>query len=183
MGALYFHVVQVGGSKTSKEKEMKHFCAIVLILLLSGFMPGTAGKKKIFKQLYALEGVWRMQTKQGAIHEVWRKVNKRHLRSTGFFVKGKDTIVTERVSLQNLEKGIFYTSTVEEQNNRRPVSFKLTSSNDSVFIFENPLHDFPRRIVYKLAGKDSLHAYIDDGTAGAAKRQHFYYSRVIPTMH
>jgi Domain of unknown function (DUF6265) len=158
---------------------MKAIAATFFIFLLSSFMPGTAGKKKTFQQLYALEGVWRMQTKQGAIHEVWRKVNKRYLRSTGFFVKGKDTIVTERVSLQNLNQGIYYTSTVEEQNNKRPVSFKLTSSNDSIFTFENLLHDFPRRIVYELVGKDSLHAYIDGGAVDATKRQDFYYSRVI----
>jgi Domain of unknown function (DUF6265) len=157
---------------------MKQFCAIVFVLLLSGFVPGTAGKKKTFKQLYMLEGVWRMQTKNGAIHEVWRKVSKHYLSSTGFFVKGKDTIVTERVSLQNLEKGIYYTSTVEEQNNRRPVSFKLTSSNGSVFTFENPLHDFPRRIVYELVNNDSLHAWIDGGPEGTGKRNDFYYKRI-----
>jgi Domain of unknown function (DUF6265) len=157
---------------------MRAVAATLLIILLSGFMPGTTGKKKTFQQLYALEGVWRMHTKNGAVHEAWRKVNKRHLRCTGFFVKGKDTIVTERVSLQNLEKGIFYTSTVEEQNNKRPVSFKLTSSKGSVFTFENPLHDFPRRIVYELVNNDSLHAWIDGGPDGAGRRNDFYYNRV-----
>jgi hypothetical protein len=157
---------------------MKAGMIILLVLLLSGFMPGTTGKNKIFKHLYALEGIWRMQTKQGAIHEVWRKVSKHHLRSTGFFVKGADTIITERVSLQNLDKGIYYTSTVEEQNNRRPVSFKLTGSTGNSFIFENPAHDFPKRIVYELVNYDSVHAYIDGGAADAGKRSDFYYSRV-----
>jgi Domain of unknown function (DUF6265) len=157
---------------------MKQFSAIVLILLLSGFMPGTTGKKKTFKQLYALEGVWRMQTKKGAIHEVWRKVNKNYLRSTGFFVKDKDTVVTERVALQNLSDDIYYTSAVEEQNNKRPVSFTLTSGKGGVFIFENPKHDFPKRIVYELVNNDSLHAWIDGGAADAGKRSDFYYSRI-----
>jgi zinc transporter ZupT len=157
---------------------MKTALAAVLLLFLSGYMPGSAGKNKTFKQLYALEGTWRMQTKQGSIHEVWRKLSKHHLRSTGFFVKGTDTVITERVSLQNLDKGIFYTSTVEEQNNRRPVSFKLTGSTGSTFTFENPLHDFPKRIVYQLVSADSIHAYIDGGPAGAEKRNDFYYSRI-----
>jgi hypothetical protein len=178
MGAVYCHGVQAGSGKASNEKEMKQFSAIALILLLSGFIPGTTGKSKIFKQLYALEGIWRMQTKEGAIHEVWRKVNKNYLRSTGFFVKDKDTIVTERVVLQNLAADIYYTSTVEEQHNKRPVSFTLTSSNGGIFIFENPKHDFPKRIVYELVNNDSLHAWIDGGPAGAAKRSDFFYVRV-----
>ncbi len=178
MDTFYHSILPAGSCQTCTQKEMKTVTAILFVLLLTGFMPGTTGKSKTFKQLHALEGVWRMQTKQGAIHEVWRKVNKRHLRSTGFFVKGRDTIITERVSLQNLDKGIYYTSTVEEQNNRRPVSFVLTSSRQGVFIFENPGHDFPKRIVYELVSSDSLHAWIDGGPAGVNQRNDFYYARV-----
>jgi hypothetical protein len=54
----------------------------------------------------------------------------------------------------------------------------LTSSNGSVFTFENPLHDFPRRIVYELVNNDSLHAWIDGGPEGTGKRNDFYYKRV-----
>jgi Domain of unknown function (DUF6265) len=121
-----------------------------------------------------------MQTKKGAIHEVWRKVNKNYLRSTGFFVKDKDTFVTERVALQHLSDDVYYTSTTEDQNNKRPVSFTLTSGRDGIFIFENPKHDFPKRIVYELVSNDSLHAWIDDGPAGSGQRNDFYYTRVKP---
>jgi hypothetical protein len=157
---------------------MKQFSAIVLILLLSGFMPGTAGKKKTFKQLYALEGSWRMHTKRGDICEEWKKVNKNFLQSRGYFVKGSDTLINERVALQNLSNDIYYTSTVEEQNSKRPVSFTLTSGKGGVFIFENPKHDFPKRIVYELVNNDSLHAWIDDGPAGTGQRNDFYYTRI-----
>jgi len=52
----------------------------------------------------------------------------------------------------------------------------MTSSESNQFIFENPAHDFPKRIVYRLISADSLHAFIDDGVAGT-KRQHFYYKK------
>lgn len=131
---------------------------------------------KTFKKLYALEGTWKMVTKRGALCEEWKKVNDHYLQSRGYMVIEKDTMINERVALTNTEDGIFYTSTVEDQNNKKPIAFKLTRAEDNMFVFENPQHDFPKRIVYKLATADSLHAYIDDGTE-TGKKQNFYYKK------
>jgi hypothetical protein len=92
-------------------------------------------------------------------------------------IKGTDTTINERVALTRTKKDVFYTSTVEDQNDKKPVAFKLTSANGNVFVFENPEHDFPKRIVYHLVSSDSLHAYTDDGMEGTKKIQHFYYSK------
>lgn len=124
-----------------------------------------------------IEGTWIMTTKNGAIGETWKKINDTYYQSKGFMVKEKDTIITEQVTLQKTAAGIFYTSTVEDQNHKQPIAFKLTSSNNNTFIFENPVHDFPKRIVYEFTGNDALHAYIDDGATGN-KRQHFYYKKI-----
>jgi Domain of unknown function (DUF6265) len=131
-----------------------------------------------FRSLYALEGKWIMKTKRGTIGEEWVKVSKDHLQNRGFYVKGIDTTVTERVALKHMKDGIFYISTVEDQNNRQPVSFKLTSAKKNIFVFENDAHDFPKRIVYEIIKRDSIHAYIDGGAGNAGKRQDFYYKKV-----
>ena len=131
---------------------------------------------KIFKKLYALEGTWKMNTKRGAVCEEWKKVKKNYLRSKGYIVSGRDTIISEQIALTNTKAGIFYTSTVEEQNDNQSVAFKMTNAENNIFVFENQQHDFPKRIVYKLVTADSLHAYIDDGTE-TGKRQNFYYKR------
>ncbi|MEP7255422.1 MAG: DUF6265 family protein [Ferruginibacter sp.] len=149
--------------------------AITIILCLSAFY--TSDNNKTFKKLYALEGAWKMTTKRGAICEEWKKVDKNYLQSRGYMIKGTDTIVNERVALTNTAAGIFYTSTVEDQNNKQPIAFKMTRAENNMFVFENPEHDFPRRIVYKLIGPDSLHAFIDDGIEGTKKIQNFYYKR------
>ncbi len=152
------------------------FTAAVMIFLLSfGY---TSDNKKVFKKLYVLEGVWKMKTKKGAICEEWKKVDKSHLQSRGYMIKGTDTIINEWVALTRTKEDISYTSTVENQNDKKPVAFKLTSSSGNVFVFENPEHDFPKRIVYDLVSADSLHAYTDDGIVGTKKVQHFYYSKV-----
>ena len=155
----------------------KILLAIIPVLLLSAFIYNNPVSDKVFKQLHALEGKWIMKTKKGFIGEEWVKINDDYLQNRGFYVKGTDTVVTERVSLKKTTEGIFYTSTVEDQNNQQPIAFKMTRSENNMYFFQNPAHDFPKRIVYHLISMDSLHAFIDDGVDGSKKRQDFYYKR------
>lgn len=153
----------------------KILVAISAITFLAAFT--LTDKSKIFKKLHSLAGTWKMVTKRGTIIcEEWKKVDNHYLQNRGYMIRGSDTIVTERVSLTNTKEGIFYTSTVEDQNNRQPIAFTLTKADDSMFFFENPAHDFPKRIVYRFVTADSLHAFIDDGTE-TGKKQNFYYKR------
>lgn len=157
---------------------MKNYLTtLVLIIVILSFVDGRKDNDQIFVRLYALEGKWIMKTKKGAIGEEWSKINKDHLQNHGYMIRGKDTIITERVALKNIKEGIFYTSTVEDQNNQQPVSFRLTSAVNNIFIFENPQHDYPKRITYQLISNDSLHAWIDDGRQVPEKKSVFHYSR------
>ena len=157
---------------------MKNYViAVSMVMLMVSFVTRDIPGDKLFKQLHALEGKWMMKTKKGYMGEEWVKINDDYLQNKGFYVKGTDTIITERVALKRTAEGIFYTSTVEDQNNQQPIPFKLTFSEKQVFVFENPLHDFPKRIIYELVSADSIHAYIDAG-AGKAGRQDFYYHKV-----
>lgn len=148
--------------------------SLIGIIFLLGF--NLADNSKTFKKLYVLEGTWKMNTKRGAICEEWKKMDKNYLQNKGYMIQGKDTIITERVALTNTKDGIFYTSTVEDQNKKQPIAFKMTKAEINMFVFENPAHDFPKRIVYKLITADSLHAFIDDGTE-TGKKQNFYFKR------
>ena len=148
--------------------------AITGIIFLAAF--NLKDNSKTFKKLYVLEGTWKMNTKRGAVCEEWKKMDKNYLQNKGYMIKGKDTIINERVALTNTKEGIFYTSTVEDQNKKQPIAFKMTKGEGNMFVFENPAHDFPKRIVYKLITADSLHAFIDDGTE-TGKKQNFYFKR------
>lgn len=85
-----------------------------------------------------------MYTKTGAVGKTRKKISEDHYQNKGFIIKGNDTIITEQVALRKTADGIFYTSTMEGQNNKKPVSFKLSSSYNNIFIFENSEHDFPK---------------------------------------
>lgn len=144
----------------------------VVVCFSAFFLTGS----KIFKRLYVLEGTWKMTTKRGAICEEWKKIDDNYLQGKGYMIRGTDTIINERVALTNTKEGILYSSTVEDQNNKEPIAFKMTRAENDVFVFENPVHDFPKRIVYRFVTSDSIHAFVDDGSE-AGKRQNFYYKK------
>lgn len=147
---------------------------MVLVFCLSAF--NFAGNNNTFKKLYVLEGTWKMDGKRGAVYEEWKKLDRNTLAGRSYILINSDTIVNETIKLANLKAGIFYTATVAKQNNNQPVAFKMTQVEDDKFVFENPEHDFPKRIIYKLVTTDSLHAIIDDGTKLGVK-QNFYFKR------
>lgn len=159
---------------------MKKYAVLTGTLIVSVmFISGEKKERPGFAELHKLEGVWIMKIKKGETGEEWHKINDDYMQSRGFFIKDGDTITAERVALRNTDKGIFYTSTVENQNGGQPVDFKLTiaDAKTKTFVFENAEHDFPKRIVYEIVSADSLHAFIDGGAGAADKRKDFYYHK------
>lgn len=83
--------------------------------------------------------------------EYWQKTSSVELRGTGATLKGKDTLFVERLRILVDGNAIYYVAVVPE--NKKPVRFRLTDISSDSFVFENPEHDFPKRIVYQLSGK------------------------------
>jgi hypothetical protein len=50
-----------------------------------------------------------------------------------------------------------------------PTEFVATSQSRERIVFENPAHDFPKRVIYERAGTDRLTASIDGGTTGGQR--------------
>jgi hypothetical protein len=52
-----------------------------------------------------------------------------------------------------------------QPHNQPAAEFTSERVSDSVVVFANPAHDYPQRIIYRRAGKDSLRARVE-GTQG-----------------
>ncbi len=154
---------------------MKFFCWAMLCAAFA-FHP-RQHDKETFNRLAALQGTWMMKTPRSIIFESWQQANDTLMQVTSYRLKGIDMQLQERIAVTINNGGIYYTSLVEGQNNGQAISFRLTRATENEFVFENPQHDFPKRIVYKIAAADSLHAFIDDG-ASSKKRSDFYYKRI-----
>lgn len=126
-----------------------------------------------------LKGTWMMKKKNGgAIMETWIIGNDSTLNGESLSISATGiSKVLESLELSYRKEEYYYTSTVKGQNNNQAVSFKITSHSETGFVAENPEHDFPKRIIYELIGKDSVHAFIDGGPDMPDKKSDFYYSR------
>lgn len=125
------------------------------------------------------EGTWVTAEKNGiTTAEDWVIENPGRLRGRSYRVKGTDTTLLEWVDLHTEGNKVLYIPTTAGQNDGNPIPFTLESVQERTYIFANPDHDFPKRIVYVFEGKDRLHAWIDDGTE--KQRVHFHYRRYRP---
>jgi hypothetical protein len=66
-----------------------------------------------------------------------------------------------------------YSVTAGKQNNGQAVLFTATKNTATELVFENPEHDFPKKITYTLVTPDSLYAEI----SGVGKKQGFPFKR------
>ena len=148
------------------------------VIALASFI-NPKDNKDIFQRLGRLEGTWMMRVKSGTVlFECWQKENDTLLHGKSYMLRGIEMKSQENVSLVYNKEGVFYMPVVEKQNNGKAISFKLASSTANEFVFENPQHDFPKRIVYTIVSEDVLHAYVDGGDADTSKRIKYAYQKI-----
>lgn len=153
---------------------MKITVALIVILLCSFI-----NQENRFKQLYVLAGgSWVTKTKKGFICERWQKISDTELRDQGFKVSGNDTTLVETVQLIEKDEQIYYIPTVKNQNDGKPVLFRLTEVKGNQFTFSNPEHDYPQFIVYDFISTDSIHAWVDGNINGKPLKIDYNYTRV-----
>lgn len=151
--------------------------SFMVIFLLSAFAIKIAGSK--MQSFKWLEGSWVMKKANGSsIMESWHPYNDTVMlgESLNFSVTGQSKVL-ENLRLTYQSGTYYYNSKVSGQNNGQAIAFKITSHSEKGFVAEKPDHDFPKRIIYELINKDSIHAFIDGGPSAPGKRSDFYYSR------
>lgn len=161
---------------------MKQSSTLFFLLLISSFVfikckHTEKIPEKNISQFNWLSGYWAMKETAGIVAEQWKQVNDSLMEGTTDFIIGDSTIPYEKIKLFKRSGDYYYEAKAAAPNNEQPVEFKLTSFSDSGFVAENPQHDFPKRITYRLVNKDSIHAFVDGGPAKPNKKSDFYYTR------
>ena len=158
---------------------MKFSIPVLLIAALLFMSVGYRFENKM-ESFNWLNGSWIMKKQNGSyLMENWMASNDSTLagESLNFSATGQ-SLVSETLQLVYRNNEYFYISTVKGQNNGEAVKFKISSHSENGFVAENPGHDFPKRIIYKLVNEDSIYAFIDGGSSASEKKINFYYSRV-----
>lgn len=109
-----------------------------------------------------LLGDWIAGGSKTSFHESWRELDGQTFSGTGIERAKSDGAVkgAEHLRLVEMGDGVFYISKVA--HNELPIAFRLTTCADDAFVFENPAHDFPRRLEYRRSD-DALTVRVSDG--------------------
>ncbi|PJJ09016.1 hypothetical protein CLU83_2332 [Flavobacterium sp. 1] len=133
---------------------------ILLLLVIVSCKNSEANEKDKIKSANWLLGKWETKTDDGNLSESWKRINDSTFQAESFFIKEKDTLHFETITLQQKGEELFYNATVKGQNENKAVTFKMTIGTQKQLVFENPKHDYPQKITYTQINKDSLVASI-----------------------
>jgi uncharacterized protein DUF6265 len=119
-----------------------------------------------------MAGCWAGEQAGERFHERWTLADESTLLSVAHTTKGGKMTAFEflRVILRNGK--VVYAA---QPGGAPPTEFTATTTTADRIVFENPSHDFPKRVIYERRGADRLTASIDDGTE--RKRMVFAMSR------
>ncbi len=124
-----------------------------------------------------LAGCWEMKNEARGLQitEMWMKPSANAMMGVGRTVRNGKVADYEFLRLVENADGLAYIS--RPSANKEDTSFKLIRYGAGELVFENPTHDFPQRIIYKLAG-EKLNARIEGAMNGKSRGIDFPYTRV-----
>ncbi len=113
-----------------------------------------------------LNGVWVSSDKTNPVAEQW-VYSPGYIAGKGFIIRDGKKIVHEHLAIIKLGNSYYYCAHPKE--NSMPVMFRLKKFEKHYWQFENPEHDYPQMISYRIShveGKVKLTAEISklDGT-------------------
>jgi hypothetical protein len=157
--------------------NLKHIArAIILVSLCGACMLALGARSRStlsnsnikIADLSWMSGRWQTGPESRAhIEEYWMLPEGGSMIGVSRTVAGGKTVEFEYLRIEQREDGIYY---VGSPGGRCPgTDFKLTRLEGKVAIFENPQHDFPKRIIYRRLSDTSLVASIDAGEGTKSK--------------
>ncbi len=137
---------------------------LLLAVLIAAATPvGGAGVCRSLNPIRWLLGAWTTHNEDRVTTETWTEASAdtfegivtARSRATG------EIVPVETLRLVAMSGGVFYIAKVPEH--ALPVSFEMTACDERTAVVENPGHDFPRMIAYRLAEDGVLSVSVTDG--------------------
>ena len=151
---------------------------VIALAFAASVATSPAAQADPLDRLSWLEGEWQRDTRRGVAIERWRRVPGVGLVGGAAVIpNGANTeIPSEALLLVTMGADTFYIARPAE--NPYPIAFRLVSLTDDTAVLENPTHDFPQRIIYRLISDDAMTATIEGpGDDGQLQRVDFEFVR------
>ncbi|MDZ4774551.1 MAG: DUF6265 family protein [Planctomycetota bacterium] len=104
-----------------------------------------------------LAGNWTGTRGTASLEERWSPPGGGAMLATARTIAKEKMVLFEFLRVVERDGGLVY---VAQPNGKPPVEFVLTLAAEGRFVFENPHHDFPQRIVYERSGESGMLAQI-----------------------
>ena len=151
---------------------------LISLLSLMLFSCTTRSKNEKIKASEWLLGEWVNQSKEGIVSENWSQPNDSTLVAGSFFIKEKDTLHFENIVLTEKDGELLYETTIQGQNNDKPIVFPLLSETENELVFENLQNDYPQKIKYQRNSKSSITISISGKQAKKVVSEQFKMTKV-----
>ena len=124
-----------------------------------------------------LTGCWSLEVKGRRVEEHWLAPAGGSLMGVSRTVVNGKTTEFEFLQIRDLPEGLTY---IAKPSNQPEARFVASSKTADEIVFENPKHDFPQRIRYRVTA-DSLHARVEGTLNGKERGIDFPYTRAACT--
>lgn len=147
---------------------MKHLLTNLLVAAVTsvGAQTAMADTCTSLNDLTWLIGDWFAPGEEQTTNETWQREAAGDYQGKGWTIEKTSGEVRFSESMRILQRdgGIFYL--VKVADNPDEVAFKLVRCPDQQALFENPQHDFPKRLDYQLIAQDQLQVIVsgDEGS-------------------
>ncbi|MDW8261136.1 MAG: DUF6265 family protein [Phycisphaerales bacterium] len=146
---------------------MKAICC--LLLLGSGLQNPSIG------DLGFLSGEWVAESGSTVTEELWSEPRAGTMFGFARTIAGDKTVFFEFVRIETRDGVLHY---IAQPRGGAATAFKLTRFDGRAATFENPEHDFPKKIEYERISEDALRATISGVDAPGAKSQSWEFRRI-----
>jgi hypothetical protein len=141
----------------------------VALTCVTGSITASAADPPDFRWL---SGHWCLDQDGSRVEEAWLEPRGGMILATGRTVKAGKAVSFEFLRIVWLSGAVEF---IAQPNGEPPVTFKLTSSGKDWAVFENPQHDFPKRVEYRRTSAGLLAQISGPGGAGAEQTIPFDY--------
>lgn len=142
--------------------------------MLLGVAPAAASDA--IDRLAWLAGCWAAERGESGSGEMWMAPGGGSLLGIGRTVRGGRTVEHEFMQIRAGADGKL--AFIALPSGQRETTFVLVSQAEREVAFENPQHDFPTRVAYRLLPDDRLIARIEGQRDGRLGSIEFHYKRV-----
>ena len=154
---------------------------VVIAIAVSTAMPGEdplareLNPSDSIGRLSWLAGCWELKAGARVVEEQWTSPRGGLMLGSSRTLRNDNLVEFEQVRIEQRGQALVYVASPSRQ---ATAEFTATSSSDSAVVFENPAHDFPKKIFYRRQARDSLVAGIEGPRAGTTRTIIYPYERV-----